>query len=135
MAAIESAAQNISCDGWERATGADCNKDLSNGFRVMQETAIVKSGKMDVMERGQLDSVVNEQAIAQIGLTHAGGPGSPWENGYCASLNGKLREECLNGEIFYSLKEARIVIEQWRQQYNRVRPHAALGYRPPAPGA
>ena len=44
------------------------------------------------------------------------------------------REECLNGEIFYSLKEARIVIEQWRQQYNRVRPHAALGYRPPAPG-
>ena len=62
-------------------------------------------------------------------------PGSPWENGYCESFNGKLREECLNGEIFYSLKEARIVIEQWRQQYNRVRPHAALGYRPPAPGA
>ena len=61
-------------------------------------------------------------------------PGSPWENGYCESFNGKLREECLNGEIFYSLKEARIVIEQWRQQYNRVRPHAALGYRPPAPG-
>ena len=57
-------------------------------------------------------------------------PGSPWENGYCESFNGKLREECLNGEIFYSLKEARIVIEQWRQQYNRVRPHAALGYRP-----
>ena len=49
-------------------------------------------------------------------------PGSPWENGYCESFNGKLREECLNGEIFYSLKEARIVIEQWRQQYNQVRP-------------
>ena len=58
-------------------------------------------------------------------------PGSPWENGYCESFNGKLREECLNGEIFYSLREARIVIEQWRQQYNRVRPPAALGYRPP----
>ena len=54
---------------------------------------------------------------------------------YCESFNGKLREECLNGEIFYSLQEARIVIEQWRQQYNRVRPHAAVGYRPPAPGA
>ena len=54
-------------------------------------------------------------------------PGSPWENGYCESFNGKLREECLNGEIFYSLKEARIVIEQWRQQYNRVRPHARVG--------
>ena len=62
-------------------------------------------------------------------------PGSPRENGYCESFNGKLGEECLNGEIFYSLQEARIVIEQWRQQYNRVRPHAALGYRPPAPGA
>ena len=49
-------------------------------------------------------------------------PGSPWENGYCESFKGKLREECLNGEIFYSLKEARIVIEQWRQQYNQVRP-------------
>ena len=53
-------------------------------------------------------------------------PGSPWENGYCESFNGKLREECLNGEIFYSLKEARIVIEQWRQQYNRVRLNGRL---------
>ena len=62
-------------------------------------------------------------------------PGSPWGNGYCESFNGKLRDECLNGEIVYSLKEAQIVIGQWRQQYNTVRPHAALGYRPPAPGA
>jgi putative transposase len=62
-------------------------------------------------------------------------PGSPWENGYCESFHAKLRDECLNGEIFYSLKEAQIVIEQWRQQYNTMRPHSALGYRPPAPGA
>ena len=62
-------------------------------------------------------------------------PGSPWENGYCESFNGKLRDECLNGEIFYSLKEAQIVIEGWRVQYNTVRPHSALDYRPPAPGA
>ena len=62
-------------------------------------------------------------------------PGSPRENGYCESFNGKLRDECLNGEISYSLKEAQIVIEQWRQQYNMVRPHAALDYRPPAPEA
>jgi putative transposase len=60
-------------------------------------------------------------------------PGSPWENGYCESFNGKLRDECLNGEIFYSLKEAQIVIEQWRVEYNTKRPHSALGYRPPAP--
>ncbi len=60
-------------------------------------------------------------------------PGSPWENGYCESFNGKLRDECLNGEIFYSLKEATIVIEQWRNQYNTIRPHSSLNYRPPAP--
>jgi transposase InsO family protein len=60
-------------------------------------------------------------------------PGSPWENGYCESFNGKLRDEFLNGEIFYSLKEARILIEQWRQHYNTKRPHSSLGYRPPAP--
>lgn len=61
--------------------------------------------------------------------------GSPWENGYCESFNGKLRDECLNGEIFYSLKEAQIVIEEWRMEYNTQRPHSALGYRPPAPVA
>lgn len=62
-------------------------------------------------------------------------PGSPWENGYCESFNGKLRDELLNGEIFYSLKEARIVIAQWRKHYNTIRPHSSLGYRPPAPHA
>ena len=65
-------------------------------------------------------------------------PGSPWENGYCESFNGKLRE-CLNGEIFYALKEAQIMIENWRVEYNTKRPHSALGYRrlsprPAAPG-
>jgi len=60
-------------------------------------------------------------------------PGSPWENGYNESFNGKLRDELLNGEIFYSLREAQVLIEQWRRHYNRIRPHSALGYRPPAP--
>ena len=59
-------------------------------------------------------------------------PGSPWENGYCELFNGKLRDECLNGEIFYSLKEAIVVLEQWRNQYNTIRPHSSLNYRPPA---
>jgi len=62
-------------------------------------------------------------------------PGSPWENGYCESFNGKLRDELLNGEIFCSLKEAKVLIEQWRHHYNTVRPHSSLGYRPPAPQA
>ena len=60
-------------------------------------------------------------------------PGSPWENGYCESFNGKLRDELLNGEIFYTLKEAQILIENWRRHYNTVRPHSSLGYLPPAP--
>jgi transposase InsO family protein len=62
-------------------------------------------------------------------------PGSPWENGYIESFNGKLRDELLNGEIFYTLMEAKVLIERWRREYNTVRPHSALGYRPPAPEA
>ena len=73
-------------------------------------------------------------------------PGSPWENGFaaalgpvarcaaqCESFNARFRDELLDGEIFYSLREAQILIEQWRRHYNTVRPHSALGYRPPAP--
>ncbi len=58
-------------------------------------------------------------------------PGSPWENGYNESFNGKLRDELLNGEIFYTLREAQVLIERWRRHYNTVRPHSALGYTPP----
>jgi putative transposase len=60
-------------------------------------------------------------------------PGSPWENGYNESFNSKLRDELLNGEIFYSQKEAEVLIERWRRHYNTVRPHSSLQYRPPAP--
>jgi putative transposase len=60
-------------------------------------------------------------------------PGSPWENGYVESFNGKLRDELLNREIFYSLTEAKVLIEMWRKHYNGIRPHSSLGYRPPAP--
>ncbi len=62
-------------------------------------------------------------------------PGSPWENGYCESFNGKLRDELLNREIFYTVTEAKVLIERWRREYNTVRPHSSLGYRPPAPAA
>ena len=60
-------------------------------------------------------------------------PGSPWENGYNESFNGRLRDECLNGETFYTLKEAQVLLEQWRHHYNHIRPHTSLGYKPPAP--
>ena len=62
-------------------------------------------------------------------------PGSPWENGYIESFNGKLRDELLNGEILDTLVEAKVLVEAWRRVYNRIRPHSSLGYRPPAPEA
>jgi len=62
-------------------------------------------------------------------------PGSPWENGYVESFNGRLRDELLDRELFYTLKEAQVLVERWRWHYNHVRPHSALGYRPPAPAA
>jgi putative transposase len=62
-------------------------------------------------------------------------PGSPWENGYVESFNGKLRDELLNGEIFYTLREAEVIIGGWRRFYNQERLHSSLGYRPPAPEA
>ena len=62
-------------------------------------------------------------------------PGSPWENGYIESFNGKLRDELLNREIFTTLIEAKVLISNWRKEYNQVRPHSSLGYRPPAPEA
>ena len=62
-------------------------------------------------------------------------PGSPWENNYIESFNEKLRDELLNGEIFYTLQEAKILIEHLRKEFNQVRSHSSLGYRPPAPQA
>ena len=72
--------------------------------------------------------------IAAVGAKTAYiAPGSPWENGFIESFNARLRDELLDGEIFYTLKEAQIIVESWRRHYNTVRPHASLGYRPPAP--
>ncbi len=60
-------------------------------------------------------------------------PGSPWENGYIESFNGKLRDELLNREMFDTLLEVKVLVERWRREYNHIRPHSSLGYRPPAP--
>jgi putative transposase len=62
-------------------------------------------------------------------------PGSPWENGYIESFNSKMRDELLNREVFYTLEEAQVLIEMWRKEYNHIRPHSSLGYKPPAPEA
>jgi transposase InsO family protein len=76
------------------------------------------------------------QWLARIGVkTLYIAPASPWENGYIESFNGKLRDELLNREVFSTLTEAKVLIEEWRKEYNGIRPHSALGYRPPAPEA
>lgn len=75
-----------------------------------------------------------QEWIAAVGAKTAYiAPGSPWENGFIESFNARLRDELLDGEIFYSLKEAKVVIESWRRHYNTLRPHGSLGYKPPAP--
>lgn len=81
-------------------------------------------------------AIALRQWIAAVGARTAYiEPGSPWENGYCESFNGKLRDELLNGEVFYTLKEAKIVIENWRRHYNTVRPHSSLSeIAPKVPG-
>ena len=72
--------------------------------------------------------------LAQVGVTTLYiTPASPWENGYNESFDGSLRDELLNGEIFFSLAEAKVLIETWRRHHNTIRPHSSLGYRPPAP--
>ena len=112
-----------------------------NSFGVIEALSDV------MLHRGIPDHIRSDNGpemtakVARDWLTQVGAktlfiaPGSPWENGYNESFNGKLRDELLNGEIFYSLKEAKVVIEQWRKHYNTKRPHSALGYRPPAPVA
>jgi putative transposase len=90
--------------------------------------------------RSDNDSVFTANAVREwLANTGVGPlfiePGSPWENGYVESFIGRLRDELLNGEIFDTLLEARVVIESWRREYNQLRPHSSLGYRPPAPVA
>jgi transposase InsO family protein len=112
-----------------------------NGYDVIETLALA------CLERGAPEHIRSDQGpefiakavrewIAAIGTRTAFiEKASPWENGYCESFNGKLRDELLNGEIFYTLKEAQVLIESWRRHYNAVRPHSSLGYRPPAPEA
>jgi len=83
---------------------------------------------------GEFTATVVRNWLGRIGVkTLYIEPGSPWENGYIESFNGKLRDELLNGEIFDTVLEAQVLIERWRQLYNHWRPHSGLGYRPPAP--
>ena len=101
---------------------------LTDLFILRGPPAFIRSDSAEFVARkvrGWIDAVGAKTAFIA--------PGSPWENGYCESFNARFRSELLNGEVFYTLREAQILIERWRRHYNTVRPHSALGYRPPAP--
>jgi Integrase core domain len=101
---------------------------VSSNFNPPQTRRRVQSGVPET-EGGTV-----QEWIAAVGAKTAYiTPGSPWENGFIESFNARLRDELLNGEIFYTLQEAEIIIESWRRHYNTVRPHASIGYRAPAP--
>ena len=107
----------------------DVLETLANLFLVHGPPCFIRSDNGPEFIALQLREWLSELGVKTLFIE----PGSPWENGYIESFNGKLRDELLNGEIFYNLREARIVIENWRKEYNTVRPHSSLGYRPPAP--
>ncbi len=108
-------------------------KDAIDVFADLMEThgipEYIRSDNGPEMVAKRLRSWLGRLGTKTIYIT----PGSPWENGYCESFNGKLRDELLNGELFYTLREAQVLIEGWRVFYNTERPHSSLGYRPPAP--
>ena len=91
------------------------------------------------LEGKDLVEVSPEERLEYVGYIHKYSaviePGSPSKNGYIESFNGRLRDELLNGEIFDTLYEAKVLVERWRWEYNTIRPHSSLGYRPPAPEA
>ena len=114
----------------KRFNEADIDFDAMDG--ELAKLVPPKLSLTDVLDRLR-KRLVEQQAkgvtVAQMHIE----PGSPWENGYNESFNSKLRDEILNTEIFYTLKEAKVLIERWRHHYNTIRPHSSLGYRPPAP--
>lgn len=115
--------------GREEAEGRRCHR---RAFRLF----ILRGVPMQIRSDNGPEFIAKalREWIAAVGAKTAYiMPGSPWENGYCENFNSKLRDELLNGEIFHTLKEAKIVIENWRCHYNTVRPHSSLGYKPPAP--
>ena len=91
-------------------------------------------GGMQASQARKLRDLERENArLKKLGAVPERYSGSPWENGYNESFNGKLGDELLNGEIFHALRQAQILVERWRRHYNTIRPHSSLGYKPPAP--
>ena len=114
-----------------RLTSEDVLQHLTELFVARGTLAYLRSDNGP-----ELTATAVRERLARVGVTLLFmEPGSPWENGYIESFNGKLRDELLDRELFYTLAEAQILTERWRHEYNHLRCHSALGYRPPAPEA
>ena len=112
-------------------TSEDVLEELSNLFIVRGIPQHIRSDNGSEFTAKGVRRWLNELGVKTLFIE----PGSPWENGYIESFNGRLRDELLDREIFTTLFEAKVLIEEWRRQYNEIRPHSSLGYRPPAPQA
>ncbi len=110
-------------------TSEDVLEDISNLFLLRGIPEHIRSDNGPEFTAKAVRNWLNSIGVKTLYIE----PGSPWENGYIESFNGKLRDELLNGEIFMTLLEARVLIESWRNEYNHVRPHSSLGYCPPSP--
>ncbi len=114
-----------------RLSSLDVLEQLADLFLIHGAPKYIRSDNGPEFIAQRLRDWFSKLKVSPLFIT----PGSPWENGYIESFNGKLRDELLNGEIFFTLKEAQVLIERWRKNYNTVRPHSSLGYKPPAPEA
>jgi putative transposase len=112
-----------------RLTSKDVLDTLAELFLVRGVPEHVRSDNGPEFIASTLRSWFDQLELKPLFIT----PGSPWENGYIESFNGRVRDELLKGELFYSLREAQVLIEKWRVHYNTKRPHSSLGYKPPAP--
>lgn len=121
----------LALKGARRINSVGKIKALADAMRLYGTPEHIRSDNGPEMLSKALPKWV-AKAVSQIQYV---GPGSPRENGYCETFNGKPHNERLSQKIFYSLKEAHIVIGLWRNTYHRVRPHSSLGYRPPAPAS
>ena len=116
---------------WQRLTSEDVLERLSHLFVCKGVPDHIRSDNGTEFTAKSVREWLGRVGVKTLFIE----PGSPWENGYVESFNGKLRDELLEREAFDTLLEAKVLIERWRQHYNTIRPHSALGYRPPGPEA
>ena len=121
--------ESLALEAKRRFTSLDVIEVLSDLFITRGLPEYIRSDNGPEFTSQAIRKWLNSLEVAPLFIE----PGSPWENGYNESFNGKLRDELLNGEIFTSLLEAKVLIENWRKEYNQFRPHSSLNYQPPAP--